>query len=116
MMSLTFLELYTVYRNIGQFIFHIYWLTCLNKNTSVVLVIKAMVLTFLKNIMYMPTIPLTKLPILEKEKYSLHTIACLTVFTRQICHMRFENLLKWPDLVVEVMCLGPTSNHSLLIS
>ena len=36
--TLTFFELYTVYiKKIGQFLFHNYSLTCLNKDTSVLL-------------------------------------------------------------------------------
>ena len=34
--------------------------------------------------------------ILEKEKYSLHIIACLTVFMCAFCHTHIENLLKGP--------------------
>ena len=40
-MTLTFLELSTVHVNrIGQFFFHTYLLTCLNKDTSVLLKVK----------------------------------------------------------------------------
>ena len=34
--------------------------------------------------------------ILEKEKYTSHTIALLTLFTRAFRHTRVENLLRWP--------------------
>ena len=38
MMTLTFFELFTVYINkLGQFFFHAYSVTCLNKDTSVLL-------------------------------------------------------------------------------
>ena len=33
---------------------------------------------------------------LDKEKYILHTIARLTLFTRAFCHRRDENLLNGP--------------------
>ena len=50
-----------------------------------------MVLTFVNIVcICIYTIPLVKLLILEKEKYTLHTIANLTI----VCHMRVENLLK----------------------
>ena len=35
--------------------------------------------------------------ILGKEKYTSHTITCLTVFTHAFCHTQVENLLKGPD-------------------
>ena len=38
MMTLTFFELYTVYiKRLGQLFFHTYSLTCLNKDTSILL-------------------------------------------------------------------------------
>ena len=41
MMSLKFFELYTMYiKKLGQFFFHAYLLTCLNKDTSVLLKVK----------------------------------------------------------------------------
>ena len=51
-----------VYKKLGQFFMHTYSLTCLNKDTSVLLrVIKQWSLNFLKNSMHMWTIPLIKL-------------------------------------------------------
>ena len=42
--------------------------------------------------------------ILEKEKYTLHTIAHLTIFTQAFYHMRAQNFLK--ELVtVRLFCL-----------
>ena len=40
--------------------------------------------------MYMRTI-------LEKEKYKLRTITCLTLFTHVFCHKHVENFLKGPE-------------------
>ena len=36
--------------------------------------------------------------ILEKGKYTSHTIARLTQFTRAFCYTRVENLLKGPEV------------------
>ena len=33
---------------------------------------------------------------LEKENYTSHTVACLTLFTHIFCHNCVENLLKGP--------------------
>ena len=33
---------------------------------------------------------------LEKEKYTLHAMARITLFTCVFCHTHVENLLKWP--------------------
>ena len=57
-----------------------------------------MFLTFLKNNMHMCTMLFNQsYKIFEKEKYTSHTIAFLTVFTRAFCTTRVENLLKGPD-------------------
>ena len=67
MMTLTFFELYAVYIK-WQFFFHTYLLTCLRKLLLKVifeqvkkLSIKTLVLIFLKNTLYMHTIPSIKL-------------------------------------------------------
>ena len=68
-------------KKLGQFFFHTYSLTCLNKDTSVLLKGKCKNngLNYFKNTMYMHTIPLIKLSNLRKRKYKSHTIARLTV-------------------------------------
>ena len=49
-------------KKLGQFFFHTYSLTCLNKDTSVLLKVKCKNngLNYFKNTMYMHTIPLIK--------------------------------------------------------
>ena len=42
--------------------------------------------------MFMRTIPSVNYKILEKEIYTSHTIARLTLFTRAFCHACVENL------------------------
>ena len=68
-------------KKLGQFFFHTYSLTCLNKDTSVLLKVKCKNngLNYFKNTMYMHTILLIKLSNLRKRKYKSHTIARLTV-------------------------------------
>ena len=46
--------------------------------------------------MYMHTVSIIKLEVLEKEKYTLHIIACPTVVTCAFCHVHVENLMKGP--------------------
>ena len=46
----------------------------------------------------MNAIPLKSYKILEKEKYTLHTIPCLTVLTHAFCNTHVKNLLKGPDI------------------
>ena len=49
----------------------------------------------LKKVYIIPYNPFIKsYKILEKEKYTLHTITHLAFFTRVFCHTPFENLLK----------------------
>ena len=57
-----------------------------------------MVLTFLKNTMYMLTIPLIKLQNLRTKMRILYH--CLKVFMHAFCHTRVENLLKGSDHLV----------------
>ena len=40
---------------------------------------------------------------LRKEKYTLHSIARLTVFTRTFCHTRVENLRKEPAMYLGII-------------
>ena len=55
-------------------------------------------LNFFENTMHIHTISLIKLyKVSEKEKYTLHTIACLTTFTYVFRHTYVENLLKGPE-------------------
>ena len=55
-------------------------------------------LNFFENTTYIHTIPLIKLyKVSEKEKYTLHTIACLTTFTSAFHNTCVENLLKGPE-------------------
>ena len=79
--TLTFFEFYSVYKKIRTILFHTYSLTCLNKDTSVLLKVKCKNngLNYFKNTMYMNTILLIKLSNLRKRKYKSHTIARLTV-------------------------------------
>ena len=53
-------------------------------------------LNFLKNILYMRTIPLKSYKILENKKYGLHAITCFTLFMDAFCHRHVKNLLKEP--------------------
>ena len=66
-----FWALYSVYKNLGQFFFYTYLLTCFKKNTSILL----------------------------KVKYASHTNVHLTVVTHTFCHMHVENLLKGADFL-----------------
>ena len=92
--------LYSVYKKLGQFFSH----TLLAKHLSVGGQIFWKVnkwsiktyLRFLKNTVYMCTIPSIKFNILGKVKCTSHTITCLTVFARAFCHTRVKNLLKGP--------------------
>ena len=70
--TLIFFEPYGVYKKLGHFFFHIYLITFIKKDTAVLLKAekieqvnklnkKTMVLTFAKNILYVPTISLIKL-------------------------------------------------------
>ena len=55
-------------------------------------------LNFFENTTYIHTIPLIKLyKVSEKEKYTLHIIACLTTFTSAFHNTCVENLLKGPE-------------------
>ena len=55
-------------------------------------------LNFFENTTYIHTIPLIKLyKVSEKEKYTLHVIACLTTFTSAFHNTCVENLLKGPE-------------------
>ena len=55
-------------------------------------------LNFFENTTYIHTIPLIKLyKVSEKEKYTLHIIACLTTFTSAFHNTCVDNLLKGPE-------------------
>ena len=55
-------------------------------------------LNFFENTTYIHTIPLIELyKVSEKEKYTLHIIACLTTFTSAFHNTCVENLLKGPE-------------------
>ena len=96
MMTLTFFK---TILSLGQFFFHTYSLTCLNKDSSLLLKLKykdSGLNFFLKCYAYAHN-PFNKvIKFLKKKKYTLHTIACLTLSTRVFCHRRVENLLKGP--------------------
>ena len=96
--------LYNVYKKIRT-IFFPYLLTCWNKDTSVLLKVKVFEqvhkyenngLKFLKNTMYVCTIPLIKSYDLRKVKSTSHAIIHLTIFTSAFCQMHVENLLQRP--------------------
>ena len=99
--------LYIVYmKKIGKVFFHTHSLTCLNKDTSVLL--KVINIWIIPQVNYKKQWSLKILcicaqflkesyKILEKEKYTSHTIARLTVFTRVFCHTLVENVLKGPE-------------------
>ena len=55
---------------------------------------------FLKNTMYIPTIPLIKLCNTKCD-----TIACPTLFTRGFCRMRVKILLKKPAIQESFGCI-----------
>ena len=109
--------LYNVYKKIRT-IFFPYLLTCWNKDTSVLLKVKVFEqvhkyenngLNFLKNTMYVCTIPLIKSYDLRKVKSTSHAIIHLTIFTSAFCQMHVENLLQrpaWRILFVSVLVLG----------
>ena len=61
-------------------------------------------LNFFKNTMHMCIIPSNKVfKILGKGKYTSHTIAHLTIFTRAFCHTHVENLLKGPAKLFKIL-------------
>ena len=69
-------------------------------------------LNFFENTTYIHTIPLIKLyKISEKEKYTLHTIACLTTFTYAFHHTYVENLLKGPEYDILIYFLRKFCAH-----
>ena len=51
----------------------------------------------------MGTIPLIKFTILEKYKYTLHTMAHLTILECAFCHTRVENLKGPVHLLVKCL-------------
>lgn len=98
-MTMTFIELYTVYvKTLGQFFVHTYVLTSLNKDTSVLVKViniwTSSLVKYQRNTMYIRINPSIKLQ--NRRTRKIHTMGCLMVFMRAFTTHVLK--ISWKDL------------------
>ena len=104
-MTMTFIELYTVYvKTLGQFFVHTYLLSSLNKDTSVLLKViniwTSSLVKYKRNTMYIRTNPSIKLQNRRTRKMHVTHHGMPNGIYACIYHAHVENLLKGPEISV----------------